>query len=235
MIVMPWTEAHAKAMDDELRKAGHRKVDQWLRELDSRGQVVFRTSIVKVLLFAIGSWAFVVPLVAAFLAIDRSDWLLFGDPSGTARETAQSMFVVLILVVAVLLFGAAAILSTVVVPLARPRTIVTPRDVRYVWSLPWHDGTVFHCLWQDVVAVRVRHTHLRWPVPEMLHLTIEARAAVASRQRGSRRAEGSSGADAANGGATVTGPVIWMPRHHKRDILAFLVALHVRTMRSRQG
>lgn len=149
-----WQPGHTRDMEKALRKVDHRRVGEWLRELDMRGQVVLRASAAKVGLLAVGSWIFLLSISGGLIAMDWSDWVLFSDPSRWVVGVLQLAFGILMFGAGLLLFGSAAILFTFVTPFAAPRTIVTHHEVRYVWGADPHRRPVFAAQWCDVVAVR---------------------------------------------------------------------------------
>jgi hypothetical protein len=97
-------------METELRRADQRKVQKWLWELAHRGSVRFGVNVVGVVVLATFSWIFTVALVAGIVAMDRSDLLLFTDPSRWVAGVGQLVFTIVLFGVGILLFGTAAVL-----------------------------------------------------------------------------------------------------------------------------
>ena len=215
-------------MEKALLKVDHRRVGEWLRELDRQGQVVFRASAAKVGFLAVGSWIFLLLIGGGLIAMDWSDWVLFSDPSRRVVGVLQLVFGILLFGAGLLLFGSAAILFTFVTPFAAPRTIVTHHEVRYVWGADPHRRPVFAAHWCDVVAVR-GILRRRRRLPAMLVLCFYVRRSQVSRWRG-RPTETRT----AIPGQLLTGEVGFLLRDRRPDVLAFLLEVHRRSQSSRR-
>ena len=219
-----WQPGHTRDMEKALRKVNHRRVGEWLRELDMRGQVVFRASAAKVGLLAVGSWIFLVAVGGGLIAMDWSEWVLFSDPSRWASGVVQLVFGILLLGGGLLVFGSAAVLFTFVVPFQSPRTIVTHHEVRYVWGADPLRRPLFATQWCDVVAVRGILRRRIMHLPAMLALVFYVRRSQVSLRRG-RPSETRTAAP----GQLLTGEVGFLLRDHRPDILAFLLEVHRRS------
>ena len=217
-----WMAGHEADMERTLQRADQRKIQRWLWELDQRGEVRFGVSVPKAVLLGVVAWVFFLGLVGAVIAlvVDPPDLILFRDPSRPVVGVLQLLLLVVMLGLGLLLFGAAAVLVTFVVPFRPPRTIVTREDVRLVWGRRIR----IQSHWRDVVRVlgRERYSripfHLPWEVSLLTQTFLDGSLPGRSRVK-----------EARPGDAIPTGSITWMSAQSSRDIFAFLVAVHQRT------
>lgn len=201
----------------EVDKASQKRLRHWFDALEREGHTVLRVSVFRTALLALVGWGFVAFIVMVFIVTPQSAWNPF---SGEYRVPDGWLTTVLALffLLALLLFGAGALLSTFVYPFARPRLEVSWWGVRSVWWTPGGEREIFSAPWSDVVAVGGSFTSTRWPFPDVLHVTITARSNGAPRVRRRRRVR--------HAGGNVVHDVDWMLQGRHRDVLAFLAQVH---------
>ena len=218
-----WMAGHEADMERTLQRADQRKIQRWLWELDQRSEVRFGVSVPKAVLLGVVAWVFFLGLVAAAIAlvVDPPDLILFRDASRPVVGVLQLLFLVLMLGLGLLLFGAAAVLATFVVPFRPPRTIVTWDSV----ALQWGRRVQFQSRWSDVVRVLWRERYSRIPFHRPWEVSLLTRAFLDGSLPGRSRVK-----EAGPGEAIPTGSVTWMSAQSSRDIFAFLVAVHQRTV-----
>jgi hypothetical protein len=210
---------HEADMERTLQRADQRKIQRWLWELDQRGEVRFGISVPKALLLGAVAWVFFLGLVGAAIAlvVDPPDLILFRDASRPVVGVLQLLFLVLMLGLGLLLFGAGAVLVTFV--FRPPRTIVTRDSV----ALQWGRRIQVQSRWSDVVRVLGRERYSRIPFHRPWEVSLLTRAFLDGSLPGRSRVK-----EAGPGEAIPTGSITWMSAQSSRDIFAFLVAVHQR-------
>ena len=125
------------------------------------------------------AWVFFLGLVGAAIAlvVDPPDLILFRDASRPVVGVLQLLFLVLMLGLGLLLFGAATVLVTFVVPFRPPRTIVTRDSV----ALQWGRRIQIQTRWSDVVRVLGRERFSRIPFHRPWEVSLLTRALVTNR------------------------------------------------------
>ena len=217
-----WMAGHEADMERTLQRANQRKIQRWLWELDQRGEVRFGVSVPKAVLLGVVAWVFFPGLVGAAIAlvVDPPDLILFRDASRPVVGVLQLLFLVLMLGLGLLLFGAAAVLATFVVPFRPPRTIVTRDSV----ALQWGRRIQFQSRWSDVVRVLGRERYSRIPFHRPWEVSLLTHSFLDGSLPGRPRVK-----ETGPGEAIPTGSITWMSAQSSRDIFAFLVAVHQRT------
>lgn len=230
------TRVYTRVRRDELRRAHRGRVQAWLRELDEQGEVVFRLSLRYIIGFAVQCWGAVAFLIAFLVLVGPSEWVMVED-AGRGEAAASQLVVGGFVVLGLVVFGAAAVMATFIVPTTRPRTIVTRQGVRSVRTSLRGEHVVFAAAWHSDVGVTATYTLRRFPMPDLLNVIVLAREAQLSpwRQRiqgrrwDNERAAGDGAAGGCPGSRAVEGDLPLMSKHRRRDILGFLVAVHERS------
>lgn len=159
------------------------------------------------------AWIFVAAVLTLFLVQPLSTWSPLSHDFGGWPQLVLG----LVFISGLILFGAGAVLWTVVFPMVRPRMIVSRWGIRTVGSKPGGRFMLFAAAWPDVIKVDGYYTSTRWPFPPMLHLRITARGESVQRKgliRMRRRR------------ATVVNQVNGLLQGRVRDVLAILVQAH---------
>lgn len=173
-------------------------------------------SFFKTLAAAVTAWVFVAFLVMAFFLTPLSTWNpLAQDFGGWAQ-----LFLGLVLLAGLILFGFGAVLWTFIYPVVRPRMLVSRWGVQTVVSKPAVVSkpggriTLFAAAWSDISEVDGFYTATRLPFVWVLHGRITARgksvehnALIRSRKKHT----------------TFVHTVSGMLQGRARDVLAFLI------------
>lgn len=203
-------------LQKDIQKANQKRLHRWFDELERDGCAVLRTNYLRTALSALFAWVFVLFITTAFVVLPPSTWNPLSDPS--QGLTGWMQFVLgLFFVAGFFLFGFGAVLWTFIYPVVRPRLLVSWWGLRSVGWKPGGELTLFSAAWEDIVQVGGFYTTTRWPMPPLLHVTVTAMTEGVQKFVLVR---------ARKQGATVVHGVNSMLRGRRRDVLAFLVAVH---------
>jgi hypothetical protein len=178
------------------------------------GQVVLRTSFLKTAAAAVVAWAFVGFIVVLFTVTPASDW----NPLADGFVGIVRFCFLLLFVVGLAMFGFGAVCWTIVYPIIRPRTVVSPRGVEITWWKPGGRVTQFATSWQDIVRIGGTFHSTKWPLSDMLTVTILAEGPSVHSNALMRRRR-------TRAKAAQLWPVSRLRRGRPRDVLAFLMQM----------